>query len=414
MDALEGQSQDRRATISCIADLNSPLYTWDLSSLSGSQQSWVATASQQIRSLHHRFSLRMSTPKLRRQSISHSPHSLEQCECCHCNELFASIRRSKLLAKKTSADGSYSEYSNTSWEADNKISTVICNANEAKQLMSVFQIPAYMVEAFIWDSYRPLCFSVKDCVLSWFYVHSELGNILTHLCGAVIFFGLALVTGPLVVPAAVRERNSTAKASAADYIIVYTYIVAVLFCLAASVAFHTLACHSQHKHFHSLRCDFIGILVLIVGSFVPVGYYGFLHSRGMLIGYMTMFVFIGVVGVAVSVICHVENPKRARWRPVIFMGISGAGLVPVIHAAVLSGYDKAVDKISLWYVIGMCLLYITGTVIYSFKLPERYRPGKHDVFLHSHQIFHVFVVLAATLHYVGVVRALSWAHATPV
>ncbi|KAJ2851404.1 hypothetical protein IWW36_001171 [Coemansia brasiliensis] len=280
--------------------------------------------------------------------------------------------------------------------------------------MSVFQIPAYMVEAFIWDSYRPLCFSVKDCVLSWFYVHSELGNILTHLCGAAIFFALALFTGPLVVPAAVQEQNSTAKASPADYVIIYTYIIAVLFCLAASVAFHTLACHSQHKHFHSLRCDFIGILVLIVGSFVPVGYYGFLHSRGMLIGYMTMFVSIGVIGVAVSIVFHVENPKRARWRPVIFMAISGAGLVPVIHAAVLSGYDKAMDKLSLWYVIGMCLLYITGTVIYSFKLPERYRPGKHDVFLHSHQIFHVFVVFAAILHYVGIVRALSWAHATPV
>ncbi|KAJ2454549.1 hypothetical protein EV183_001420 [Coemansia sp. RSA 2336] len=391
MDELEKQSRDRRATISCIADLNPPLYTQDLTSSGGSRQSWVATASQQLRAFNCRFSLRIPTPRLRRQSISHSPHSLEQCECCHCNELFASIRRSKLIAKD-----SYSEYSDTSWEANNKISTVIRNPAETRQLMSVFQIPAYMVEAFIWDSYRPLCFSVKDCVLSWFYVHSELGNILTHLCGAVIFLGLALVTGPLVVPAAVQERSSAAKAAPADYAVVYVYIVAVLFCLAASVAFHTLACHSHHKHFHSLRCDFIGILVLIVGSFVPVGYYGFLHSRGMLIGYMAMFVFIGVVGVGVSVVCHVENPKRARWRPVIFMGISGAGLVPVIHAAVLSGYSEATSRISLWYVIGMCLLYIAGTLIYSFKLPERYRPGKHNKPspLHGLSIFWVLYCLA--------------------
>ncbi|KAJ2179378.1 hypothetical protein GGH18_005595 [Coemansia sp. RSA 530] len=126
---------------------------------------------------------------------------------------------------------------------------------------------------------------------------------------------------------------------------------------------------------------------------------------------MAMFVFIGIVGVAVSIVGHVEDPRRARWRPIIFMGISGAGLVPIVHGAVLNGYAGAVDKMSLWYVVAMIMLYIVGTVIYAFKLPERYRPGKHDVLLHSHQIFHVFVVLAAILHYIGIVRALDWAHA---
>ncbi|KAJ2787548.1 hypothetical protein GGI15_000628 [Coemansia interrupta] len=279
-----------------------------------------------------------------------------------------------------------------------------------RQLLTVFQVPEYMAEDYIWSSYRPLANSCAECLRSWGYVHSELGNILTHAFGLVVFLVLAVLTGPVIIPLLTSGRSRETSAGATDYVIVYIYLGAVLFCLAASVAFHTLACHSRRKHFRSLRCDFIGILTLIVGSFIPVGYYGFLHSRSILIGYMAMFVGVGVAGVLASVLGRVEDPRRAKWRPVIFMGIAGSGLVPVIHGAVLNGYQGAVDSISLWYVVAMALLYITGTTLYAFKIPERYRPGKHDVFLHSHQIFHVFVVLAAVCHYVGIIRAVRFAH----
>ncbi|KAJ1832606.1 hypothetical protein LPJ63_003410 [Coemansia sp. RSA 2711] len=404
-------NRNRRATVSCTMVLPPVSETPDNESRRWQAQSWVASASQHISLLPNRLGSYIS-PRIRRRSIGHSPHAAGQCRCCYCSELFDFQRQwtgSHIEKDGISIDDAKSSHSATPWEKHAYI--VECEeAGDYPRLMSVFQIPAYMVEAHIWGSYRPLCFSVKECVRSWFYVHSELGNILTHLFGLLVFLVLALVTGPMVIPAAAGRRNGATVATAADYAIVYTYIVAVLFCLAASAAFHTLACHSQHQHFRSLRCDFIGILVLIVGSFIPVGYYGFLHSRNILIGYLVMFVVVGVAGVAVSIIGHVEDPKRARWRPIIFMGISGAGLVPVIHGAILNGYADAVDRLSLWYVVGMALLYIAGTLIYSFKLPERYRPGKHDVLLHSHQIFHVFVVMAAILHYVGIIRALAWAH----
>ncbi|KAJ1947065.1 hypothetical protein GGF37_000700 [Kickxella alabastrina] len=288
---------------------------------------------------------------------------------------------------------------------------VVAEDKPRRQLMSMFQIPEYMVEDYIWGSYRPLSFSYGDCIKSWGYVHSELGNIMTHLFGSIIFIILAFITGPVIIPM-LSTQPGEQKAKAADYIIVYVYLVAVLFCLTASTAFHTLSCHSHRKHFRSLRCDFIGILTLIVGSFVPIGYYGFLHSRKILIGYMVMFVVIGMAGVAVSVLGKVEDPKRANWRPIIFMGIAGSGLVPIIHGAILNGYSGAVDKMSLWYVVGMGVLYISGTLLYAFKIPERWRPGKHDVFLQSHQIFHIFVVLAALCHYVGIIRAVDSAHRT--
>ncbi|KAJ2320939.1 hypothetical protein GGI00_006146, partial [Coemansia sp. RSA 2681] len=304
------------------------------------------------------------------------------------------------------------------WTPESKCTVVVVaeevpleSARRQRPLMSVFQVPAYMVEDYILDKYRPLCFSYTECLKSWGYVHSELGNIMTHLAGVLVFVVLALITGPWLLPHISRSRPEGAPAiGIADYAVVYVYLIAVLFCLAASVAFHTLSCHSQHKHFRSLRCDFIGILTLIVGSFVPVGYFGFLHSSSILIGYMAMFVAIGVAGVAVSVWGKVEDPRRAGWRPIIFFTIAITGLVPIIHGTVVNGYKGAVDQMSLWYVVGMGIMYIAGTMIYAFKIPERYRPGKHDVCMSSHQIFHVFVVLAAVCHYIGIVRALAWSH----
>ena len=44
-------------------------------------------------------------------------------------------------------------------------------------------------------------------------------------------------------------------------------------------------------------------------------------------------------------------------------------------------------------------LYLIGAFLYAFRIPERYLPGKFDIFFHSHQIFHLLIVLAAYTHY---------------
>ncbi|KAM3172116.1 hypothetical protein ACTXT7_015221 [Hymenolepis weldensis] len=46
----------------------------------------------------------------------------------------------------------------------------------------------------------------------------------------------------------------------------------------------------------------------------------------------------------------------------------------------------------------MAILYITGALIYACRFPECLYPGKFDIWFQSHQIFHVFVVMAALVH----------------
>lgn len=43
----------------------------------------------------------------------------------------------------------------------------------------------------------------------------------------------------------------------------------------------------------------------------------------------------------------------------------------------------------------MGVIYLSGTVFYVKKIPEKYYPKKFDIWLNSHTIFHIFVFIAA-------------------
>ena len=46
----------------------------------------------------------------------------------------------------------------------------------------------------------------------------------------------------------------------------------------------------------------------------------------------------------------------------------------------------------------MGALYLIGALIYATRVPECWSPGTFDVWLSSHQIFHILIVLAAAVH----------------
>ena len=50
--------------------------------------------------------------------------------------------------------------------------------------------------------------------------------------------------------------------------------------------------------------------------------------------------------------------------------------------------------------------------MYAARFPERLKPGAFDVAFHSHQLFHVAVVIAALIHYKAVRILLAWRDAS--
>lgn len=57
----------------------------------------------------------------------------------------------------------------------------------------------------------------------------------------------------------------------------------------------------------------------------------------------------------------------------------------------------------------MGVLYISGALLYGFRVPERFFvPGTFDLVLASHQIFHVCIVGAAFVHYLTMHAHYQW------
>ena len=46
----------------------------------------------------------------------------------------------------------------------------------------------------------------------------------------------------------------------------------------------------------------------------------------------------------------------------------------------------------------------------QIRMPEAWRPGKFDIWGHSHQIFHVFMVVGLTIHFSAFAKAFDYTH----
>lgn len=153
------------------------------------------------------------------------------------------------------------------------------------------------------------------------------------------------------------------------------------------------------------RLDYLGICLLITLSFLPFLHYGFHQQSFYANSYLASVVTLGAMTIWFSMD---DKFGSAAYRPIRATGFAIFGLfgiVPGVHWLSLH-YDEfwaSLDlKTSFMSLILMGVLYITGASLYACRIPERFFPGKCDLFGHSHQIFHVLVTTAALVHYYGI------------
>jgi adiponectin receptor len=56
----------------------------------------------------------------------------------------------------------------------------------------------------------------------------------------------------------------------------------------------------------------------------------------------------------------------------------------------------------------MGALYLVGALLYGYRVPERFVPGRLDLAVNSHNIFHVCVWAACVVHYRALFEAYAW------
>lgn len=260
--------------------------------------------------------------------------------------------------------------------------------------------------------------------MSIFRLHSETGNIWTHLLGFLLFGGLAWMT----------YTSMESTATPGDHAMIASFFTGALLCLLFSWTFHCVACHSPRVAHIFSRMDYAGIAFLIIGSMYPMLYYAFycekcvpsaaacgiaadgpacrapMRSAARLV-YMAVMTLFALATIAVSLLPLFDRPRYRMHRMVIFASVGALGAVPLWHAVVLHGLDHVQRSLALDWLLLMGLGYLSGALLYGLRLPERFLPGKFDLLLHGHQIFHVCVVVSAYFTYRAIIAAVEW-HST--
>ena len=98
---------------------------------------------------------------------------------------------------------------------------------------------------------------------------------------------------------------------------------------------------------------------------------------------------------------NINGPKVRSARATIFTIYGLFVLIPIIHFANSKGI-KNLDFLK--YIILELITLVGGAIIFATRIPECYYPGKFDLIGHSHQIFHIMVVIGNIFHYISITK----------
>ena len=59
-----------------------------------------------------------------------------------------------------------------------------------------------------------------------------------------------------------------------------------------------------------------------------------------------------------------------------FLALGCSAVVPVTHMIILDGFQEGFRKGQVSWLLIMGICYISGTLLYAMRIPERYFPGK--------------------------------------
>ncbi|TVY54568.1 ADIPOR-like receptor [Lachnellula cervina] len=258
---------------------------------------------------------------------------------------------------------------------------------------------------FIYSGYRPSSESFKKSFASLGYIHNESVNIYSHLLGAVVFS----ISG-VIIYSAVKPRYETATSS--DVLAFSFFFAGAALCLGMSGTYHTISNHSPIVAKFGNKLDYVGIVCLITGSFIPAVFYGFYCHPQLQNVYWTMISSLGIGCASVSIFERFRTPPWRTYRAGMFVGMGLSAVVPVIHGVAIYGVKELQDRMGMSWMILEGFLYILGAGLYAARWPERSWPGTFDIWGSSHQIFHMLVLAAATSHLYGLMKAFDHHHTT--
>ncbi|KAI5454357.1 hypothetical protein NCC49_004412 [Naganishia albida] len=300
---------------------------------------------------------------------------------------------------------------------------------------SLREVPWQTDNKFIRKGYRRRLRDAKSVLFSLIgYWHNETVNIHSHLWGAAAYLlllplhfsthvtGVDLALAHLPVwsrstfhlPTSTPHKSSNISVvqqveslaprpqTLVDTLALSIFLCSAVGCLTLSGYFHLVQCTSKERCDSAHRGDYIGIVILIVGSFWPSLYYGFRDDPVFQVGYIALITSLGIFAAYTVLAPGRRTPAQIWHRTLTFIALGLSAILPLTHLIIFKGWEWAMREGGLGGLAGGGAFYILGAVLYAARFPERLFPGTFDMVGSSHQIFHCCVLVASWCHYCAI------------
>ncbi|XP_003745921.2 progestin and adipoQ receptor family member 3 [Galendromus occidentalis] len=238
---------------------------------------------------------------------------------------------------------------------------------------------------FIRDGYLVHC-SASECIQSIWHWHNETLNIWTHLLGFFFLLGIFLYDVYFRLPLIGANSRDTW----ACILITGTYC----FTLLLSSIYHTFKCMNKKMYYLLLKTDVVGIGMSLSATIMSGTYYGFHDNEFWQTFYLTCEIIILSIIYFVTFHPVMGQPQFEPQRNVVIASYVLFAMVPTAHWVMLNGLESPIIQFLLHRVVMVFVHAGVALVIFARRFPECLYPGTMDCIGASHQIWHLFVILA--------------------
>ncbi len=173
--------------------------------------------------------------------------------------------------------------------------------------------------------------------------------------------------------------------SARELVATWIYAAALAAMFGVSALYHRIDWRSTRVRTWMRRLDHSTILLLIAGTYTP---FALLAFDGMLADVILIVVWAGAAAGLVLNLAWIDAPTWVTASVFVALGWVGVAAVPEL-------FDVGVAPAVLVFVGGG--LYTVGALAYALK-----RPNPAPATFGYHEIFHLFVIGAAVVHFVAI------------
>lgn len=241
---------------------------------------------------------------------------------------------------------------------------------------------------YLRQGYRPPLPSFFACFKSVFRIHTETVNIWSHLLACIVFATI-LIYNCMFSEHEFREKLALSP-----------FVVGFVICFGLSTFYHTVCCHSERVSKAACTCDYLGIGTCLLGSLYSSMVYLWWCRWQWTVVYCLLYTVL--FGIFVKVILTSQkftqrDGKPARAAAGISIGCSS--FIMLFHEMSNTGFWYMIEYYPMGRILIILITCVTAALLYSTRIPERFWPGKFDIWFHSHQIFHLLVATASFIAY---------------